>query len=150
MNLRFIPAPPKPATAPTTIAMATSTREIPAVVFPAIRERRVSVPREQRPAVRAQSFATPCNRPASRPAMAWITTAMVLSITEIRAVAPAAPPGVPVFARQAQRPVRVAKFSAVRPQNFEAAIEQVFDNVMVMRVQGHPDALFMVVHSEVF
>jgi hypothetical protein len=39
--------------------------------------------------------------------------------------------------------------SAVRPQKFEAAIEQVFDNVTVIGVHGHPGALLMVVHSEV-
>jgi hypothetical protein len=40
--------------------------------------------------------------------------------------------------------------SAARPQKFEAAIEQVFDNATVIRVQGHPGALLMVVHSEFF
>jgi len=40
--------------------------------------------------------------------------------------------------------------SAARPQSSEAAIKQVFDNVTVVRVQGHPGALFMVVHSEFF
>ena len=38
--------------------------------------------------------------------------------------------------------------SAGRPQSFEAATKQVFDNVTVVRVQGHPGALLMVVHSE--
>jgi hypothetical protein len=40
--------------------------------------------------------------------------------------------------------------SAARPQSSEAAIKQVFDNVTVVRVQGHPGALFMVVHNEFF
>ncbi len=37
--------------------------------------------------------------------------------------------------------------SAVRPQKFEAAIEQVLDHVTVIDVHGHPGALLMVVHS---
>jgi hypothetical protein len=40
--------------------------------------------------------------------------------------------------------------SAVRPQKFEASIEQVFYNVTVIVVHGHPGALLVVVHSEVF
>jgi hypothetical protein len=40
--------------------------------------------------------------------------------------------------------------SAVRPQFLEAVIEQVFDNVTVVCVLGHPGVLLVVVHSAFF
>jgi len=39
---------------------------------------------------------------------------------------------------------------AVRPQCLEAVIEQVFKNVTVVRVQGHPGDHLVVVHSVFF
>jgi hypothetical protein len=40
--------------------------------------------------------------------------------------------------------------SAVRPQKFESTIEQVFYNVTVIGVHGHPGALLVVGNIEVF
>jgi hypothetical protein len=40
--------------------------------------------------------------------------------------------------------------SAGRPQCLEAAIEQGFENVTVVRVQGHPGVLLLVVHIALF
>ena len=40
--------------------------------------------------------------------------------------------------------------SAGRPQCLEAVIEQGFENVTVVRVQGHPGVLLLVVHSAFF
>jgi hypothetical protein len=40
--------------------------------------------------------------------------------------------------------------SAARPQSFEGMVKQVFDDITVVRVHGHPGALLSVIDSAFF